>query len=218
MKKIGLLLGSFDPIHVAHINIAACALNSGLCDKVLFVVAKHNPWKKAEPATFDLRCKMIEAAIEPFGDKAEVCRFEEEFEPPVYSYLPIGKAIETYPDDEIYLLAGTDTIERISHWKNFETHIKDKVGFIEVSRGDKGDSLPLDSEKPFEIDIITLANGFNKYRSEEVGLNVKVLRIKRMDVSSTIVRKAISDGMNPYPYVTKEVLKIIQDNNLYKNG
>lgn len=217
MKKIGLLLGSFNPVTVAHVAMASNVINSGLCDKVIFVVAQHNPWKrKIEPAPFDLRCKMVEAAIEPLGDKAEVSFVEEEFEPPVYSYLPIGKALEAYPNDEIYIIAGTDTIERIPHWKNFETHIKDKVGFIEVSRGDKGDSLPLDSENPFEIDIITLANGFNKYRSEEVGLNVKVLRIKRMDVSSTMVRNMISKGMNPYPYVTKEVLEIINDNNLYR--
>jgi nicotinate-nucleotide adenylyltransferase len=217
MKKIGLLLGSFDPIHIAHINIAACVLNSGLCDKVIFVVAKHNPWKKKiEPAPFDLRCKMVKAAIEPLGDKAEVSWVEEEFDPPVYSYLPIGKALEAYPDDKIYIIAGTDTIERIPHWKNFETHIKDKVGFIEVSRGDKGDSLPLDSEKPFEIDIITLANGFNKYRSEEVGLNVKVLRIKRMDVSSTMIRNMVANGQNPYPLVTKDVLNIINIYKLYK--
>ena len=206
MKKIGLLLGSFDPIHIAHINIAACALNSGLCDKVLFVVAKHNPWKKAEPAPFDLRCKMIEAAIEPFGDKAEVCRFEEGFEPPVYSYLPIGKAIETYPDDEIYLLAGSDTIDKIPRWKNFDTHIKDKIGFIEVLRG--FDSTIADKPIPFEIGGKAVCTA----------MTVTILETQKLNASSTLVRKMVHDGTNPYPYVTKEVLKIIQDNNLYKNG
>lgn len=206
MKKIGLLLGSFDPIHIAHINIAACALNSGLCDKVLFVVAKHNPWKKTEPAPFDLRCKMIEAAIEPFGDKAEVCRFEEEFEPPVYSYLPIGKAIETYPDDKIYLLAGSDTIDKIPRWKNFDTHIKDKIGFIEVLRG--FDSTIADKPIPFEICGEAVCTA----------MTVTILETQKLNASSTLVRKMVHDGTNPYPYVTKEVLKIIQDNNLYKNG
>lgn len=206
MKKIGLLLGSFDPIHVAHINIAACALNSGLCDKVLFVVAKHNPWKKEEPAPFDLRCKMIETTIEPFGDKAEVCRFEEEFEPPVYSYLPIGKALEMYPDDEIYLLAGSDTIERIPRWKNFDTHINGKVKFIEITRGDYNSMANI--SMPFALYAGVLGDN----------TLIRRLSIQRMDVSSTMVRTIVSKGMNPYPYVTKEVLKIIQDNNLYKNG
>ena len=206
MKKIGLLLGSFDPIHIAHVNMAACVLNSGLCDKVLFVVAQHNPWKKAEPASYDLRCKMIESAIEPLGDKAEVCRFEEEFEPPVYSYLPISKALETYPEDEIIIIAGTDTIDKIPRWRNFDTHIKGKVGFIEVLRG--FDSIIADKPIPFEVGGEAICTD----------MKVTILDTQKMDVSSTLVRKMVCDGMNPYPYVTKEVLKIIQDNDLYKNG
>lgn len=97
MSKIGLLLGSFDPVTAAHVAIAACAVNSGLCDKVLFVVAKHNPWKKEEPAPFDLRCKMIEEAIKPFGDKLEVCRFEEKHEPQfihIYQLMKLSKYIK----------------------------------------------------------------------------------------------------------------------------
>jgi nicotinate-nucleotide adenylyltransferase len=206
MKKIGLLLGSFDPIHIAHGNMAACVLNSGLCDKVLFVVAQHNPWKKAEPASYDLRCKMVESAIEPLGDKAEVCRFEEEFEPPVYSYLPISKALETYPEDEIIIIAGTDTIDKIPRWRNFDTHIKGKVGFIEIKRGDYNSMA--NASTPFGLYVGVLGDN----------TLIKRLSIQRMDVSSTMVRNMILSGMNPYPYVTKEVLKIIQDNDLYKNG
>ena len=204
MKKVGLLLGSFNPVTIAHIAMASSVIESGLCDKVLFVVAQHNPWKKEAPAPFDLRCKMIEAAIEPLGDRVEVCKFEEEFEPPVYSYLPIGKALETYPDDEIYIIAGTDTIDRIPRWKNFDTHIKDKVKFIEVLRGH--DSLISDEPVPFEV----------QGKADCTDMEVTVLETQKLDVSSTMVRNTISDGMNPYPYVTKEVLKIINDNNLYR--
>ena len=77
--KIGLLLGSFDPIHIAHINIASCVLNGGLCDKVLFVVAQHNPWKENNPAPFDVRCDMINASIEAFDGKCEVCELEKDY-------------------------------------------------------------------------------------------------------------------------------------------
>ena len=205
MKKIGLLLGSFNPVTIAHVAMASNIINSGLCDKVIFVVAKHNPWKKKiEPAPFDLRCKMVEAAIEPLGDKAEVSWVEEEFDPPVYSYLPIGKALEAYPDDEIYIIAGTDTIDRIPRWKNFDTHIKGKVKFIEVLRD--YDSSIADEPIPFEVQGETVSTV----------MEVTTLEMQKMDVSSTMVRNMISKGMNPYPYVTKEVLQIINDNNLYR--
>lgn len=203
--KIGLVLGSFDPIHIGHINIASCVLNSGLCDKVLFVVAQHNPWKKEAPAPFDVRCKMIEAAIKPFGDKCEVCRYEEEFEHPVYSYISIGKAIEEHPNDELFLIAGTDTIQRIPHWKNYETHIKDKIEIIEVSRSEDshlGSNLAFAKKCVFDEKM-------NEFKS-----HYKIYTM-RMDASSTVVRNMIADGMNPYPYITQDVLEIIKRNKLY---
>lgn len=200
--KIGLLLGSFNPITIAHVAMASNVIASGLCDKVLFVVAKHNPWKKEAPAPFDLRCQMIEEAIKPLGDTCEVCRFEEKYEPPVYSFIPITEAINTYPNDEIFLIAGTDTIDRIPNWKNFETHIKDKIGFIEITRG--LDSTIADEPIPF-------GESFEAVSS----ISVTVLEIQKMDVSSTMVRNMVSNGMNPYPYVTEGVAKIISDNKLY---
>ena len=211
--KIGLLLGSFDPIHIGHLSIASCVLNSGLCDKVLFVVAKHNPWKKNEPAPYEIRCQMVEASIVGFNVSCEVCRFEEEFEPPVYSYLPITMAIEKYANDEIYIIAGEDTLREIPNWKNFETHIKDKVGFIGVSRGNS-ESFEitedvLGAERPFQT-FVTL--------SKELDSNVllDVLQTQRIDISSTVVRKMVCDGMNPFPYVNEKVCEIIKQNKLYR--
>lgn len=201
--KIGLLLGSFNPITIAHVAMASNVIASGLCDKVLFVVAKHNPWKKEAPAPFDLRCQMIEEAIRPLGKACEVCRFEEKHEAPVYSYIPINEAIEAYPNDEIILIAGTDTIDRIPRWKNFETHIKDKITYIEVLRG--YDSMIANEPIPFKVGCVAVCTA----------MQVTTLEIQKMDVSSTMVRNMVSKGMNPYPYVTEGVAKIISDNKLY---
>lgn len=201
--KIGLLLGSFNPVTIAHVAMASNVIASGLCDKVLFVVAKHNPWKKEAPAPFELRCQMIEEAIRPLGGTCEVCRFEEKHEAPVYSYIPINEAIEAYPNDEIILIAGTDTIDRIPRWKNFETHIKDKITYIEVLRG--FDSTIANEPIPFKVGCVAVCTA----------MQVTTLEIQKMDVSSTMVRNMVSKGMNPYPYVTEGVAKIISDNKLY---
>ena len=209
--KIGLLLGSFDPIHIGHINIASCVLNSKLCDKVLFVVAKHNPWKKDEPAPYEVRCQMVEASIKGFNGQCEVCRFEEEFEPPVYSYLPINKAIEAYPNDEISVICGEDTLRRIPHWKNFETHIKDKVYFIEFSRGE---SISFEPTK----NALDTQRMFAKWMTWDDNLGVHAyykIQTQRIDVSSTLVRNLVKEGMNPFPYVNEEVCEIIKQNKLY---
>lgn len=202
-----MLLGSFDPIHIAHINMASCALNSGLCDKVLFVVAKHNPWKENMPVDFDLRCEMVEASIKPFGDKCEVCTVENGIEPPVYAYKSLNALREWYSDDELYVIAGTDTIDAIPNWKCFDAEIKDKYSFIEVRRG--CDTTEIDNEKrPF----IVREGSRNGLTNKEFWY----IKMKKLEASSTLVRSMVRKGMTPYPYVIKEVLDIINENNLYK--
>lgn len=206
--KIGLLLGSFDPITVAHVAMASAVINSKVCDKVLFVVAQKNPWKEKEPAPFDVRCKMVEAAIKPLGDKCEVCRFEELFEPPVYSYLPIRLLLAIYPKDNLFIIAGSDTIQRIPNWKYFEEMIKGKVGFIEIFRSSVAHqhSNLVDTPIPFRV--------LYEAEYEQLG-KVPLVELQRMDISSTMVREMIKGGMNPYPYITEEVYEIIKENKLY---
>ena len=57
--KVGILLGSFNPIHMGHLHMAASALNAELVDEVVFVPSVQNPWKKKYSADFRNRCFMI---------------------------------------------------------------------------------------------------------------------------------------------------------------
>ena len=206
MKKIGLILGSFDPIHIAHINIASCVLNSGLCDEILFVVAKHNPWKKNEPAPFDVRCDMVQLSITPFGGACKVCELEKDIEPPTYSYKVLTKMREQYPDDELYLITGTDTFNKLPGWKNWESDIKPYFKVICVDRN---------AISPKDI-------GMGKNNSFVVGSfecligQVDNITPRTLDVSSTMIRDMVAKGQNPYPLVTKDVLNIINNHKLYK--
>ena len=176
-------------------------LNSTLSGLLLPVKAKSK-YKSNESGT-----KMKVASFPYF-----LIRFEEEFEPPVYSYLPITKAKETYPNDELYLIGGEDTMRKLPNWKNFDTHIKDKIGFIELSRGEtkafKATKHSLGDDKLFRKWL----DWSDRFGEESNSLK---LQIQRIDISSTIVRNMVAEGMNPYPYVTEDVYKIIAENKLY---
>lgn len=50
--RVGLFLGSFDPIHIGHISIITTVLNANLVDKVIIIPAWHNPFKEHNPAPF----------------------------------------------------------------------------------------------------------------------------------------------------------------------
>ena len=130
--NIGFLMGSFDPIHIGHLNMVRLALNSGMLDKVIIVPSGHNPWKKEEPAPFKLRVSMIEASIEEFGDKCEVSPIESTFDPPYYSNKPLNYFRENYKDDKLFILCGTDTLYKIPNWKNAETDILPFYGLIDT--------------------------------------------------------------------------------------
>lgn len=202
MSKIGFLMGSFDPIHVGHINMIRLALNSGLLDKVIVVPSGHNPWKKEEPAPFDLRVKMIEASIGQFGDKCEVSSIESTFEPPFYSNKPLNHFREKFKNDELYILCGTDTVHRIPRWKNAERDILPFYGIIEIARGDTP-AGEFDSER-----VVEDSKG-NKYPYQRITYGSYML------ASSTEVRECIRKGLITYPLINDAVAKIINDNKLY---
>jgi len=206
MKKIGLILGSFDPIHIAHINIASCVLNSGLCDEILFVVAKHNPWKSNEPAPFDLRCDMVQLSITPFGGACKVCELEKDIEPPTYSYKVLTKIREQYPDDELYLITGTDTFNKLPGWKNWKTDIEPYFKVICVDRNlISGKDVGMKNEDAFIVGSFDCLIG-----------QIDNVIPRTLDVSSTMIRNMVANGQNPYPLVAKDVLNIINTYKLYR--
>lgn len=200
--NIGFLMGSFDPVHIGHVNMVRLALNSGLLDKVILVPSGHNPWKKEEPAPFNLRVAMIEASIKEFGDKCEVSPIEITFEPPYYSNKPLNYFKEKYKENNLFILCGTDTVNRIPRWKNAETDILPFYGIIEISRG---------IENPMQ-------EGSELYVEDKKGnryLYQRIISGSYMTSSSTEVRNCVANGLITYPLINSEVAKIINDNKLY---
>ena len=65
IKTIGLLGGSFDPIHKGHLELGKRILKDG-CDEVWFIPCQSSPLKERKISDFDTRVKMIKAAIRPF--------------------------------------------------------------------------------------------------------------------------------------------------------
>lgn len=195
--KIGLLLGSFDPIHIGHVNVAVSALNNDACDKVLFVVAKHNPFKETPPAPFELRCKMVEASIRGLEGKCEVCTVENDIEGIAYSYKVLDILREKYKDDELYLLCGMDTFLQSFNWKEYDTHIKPYFGYIVVDRDD------------------TLDEYFDKNEEFIDSINIMGIKSFRIDMSSSAIRYMVKDNKTPLPYINKDTFDIIVENKLY---
>ena len=201
-RKIGLFMGTFDPIHVGHVQIISGILNILDIDNVLVVPSMQNPWKEFKPASFADRCTMIKKAIAPFGDKCSLSPIEAFVEGTTWSYKTLSEIRKTYGDDHVYyIISGSDVLAQIPKWKNFETDIKPNFHYIGIARQDDVVDPPFTTELKDDIG--------------ELG-EYTLLTLPRLDVSSTMVRDRTAMGDNPYPLVPAKVAKYIKKHNLYQ--
>lgn len=133
--KVGILLGSFSPIHMGHLYMAAAVLNDNLVDKVLFVPSVQNPWKNEVEVSFTHRCFMVQLAI----DELEHCHLSSidfRTSAPHYSCNTLKLLKEDYPEEELYLIVGADVVDDIKNWHEGEW-ILNNFKLIVVNRNDK---------------------------------------------------------------------------------
>lgn len=114
--KYGLLFGSFNPIHNAHIQIAKDALKSGIVDVVWFVPARQNPFKEPYEISDIDRLAMIRQVVEyPFID---CCMVEFSGELESTKTYDVYQCIKSHcsSKDSLTIICGSDTYAEIPNW------------------------------------------------------------------------------------------------------
>jgi len=118
--KIALFFGSFNPIHIGHLAIAQHILNETDTERILFIVSPQNPLKTAdELISAEKRLEMLNLSIADHPD-FEVSDIEFTLEKPSYTYLTLRALRAKFPDDELQILMGSDTLEQLPLWKHSE--------------------------------------------------------------------------------------------------
>ena len=118
--RIGLLGGSFNPVHNAHLRIAAEAQNLFRLDRVIFIPAAAPPHKPvAGDVSFACRSEMVSIAI---AGRAgfEMSPLEAERSGKSYSIDTIRIFRERFPDDDLYFIIGADSFLEISTWHRYD--------------------------------------------------------------------------------------------------
>lgn len=130
--KVGILLGNFNPIHMGHLHMATSALNLELVDEVVFVPSVQNLKKKKYSADFRNRCFMISLAIDDM-ENCSLSSIDYRNTEPYYTSNTLKMLKEEYPDDELFLIVGIDTVIKIEEW-NEGDWILQNFGLITVAR------------------------------------------------------------------------------------
>ena len=130
--KVGILLGSFNPIHMGHLHMAASALNAGFVDDVVFVPSVQNPWKEKCSVDFRNRCFMISLAIDDM-EHCSLSSIDYRNSEPYYSSNTLKMLKEEYPDNELFLIVGSDIVKEIEKWNDGQW-ILDNFKLIVIAR------------------------------------------------------------------------------------
>lgn len=201
VKRIGILGGTFDPIHLGHINLALDAKREANLDKVILIPAKLQPFKlDKKTASGEDRLTMINEAVSDI-EGLEASSYELNKEGISYTYLTIRAMREAFGDDaEIYFITGTDSFLKIETWKNSEELLKSCSYLIGTRPGYK--------QKELEVCIERIRSDYNT--------EVRNLDNLQLDVSSTEIRNRLEQGISCSDLIPDKVERYIKANGLYK--
>lgn len=200
-SRVGIMGGTFDPIHLGHLVTAEAARSEFALEKVIFVPSGHPPHKRFAKITdkeFRYQMTFLATAANPYFEvsRTEIDRAGESFTIDTVRYM---KDIMP-PDGELYFITGADAILEIVTWKNVH-ELLDVVTFIAATRPG--------------YDLIELKDRLSKELGNGSLDRIIPLEVPAMAISSTDIRTRMSTGRSIKYLLPDSVENFIHKNNLY---
>lgn len=194
MKFVGILGGTFDPIHLGHLVAAECAREMAGLDQVWFMPTYVPPHKPHRPAaTAEQRLNMVRLAIQG-NPHFHVCNREMKHGGVSYTLETVKGLREEYPDMEWVWIIGGDMVASLSQWHHIE-ELMAQIRFVGLHRPGSewgAAQLPLTwSSRLIESEM------------------------PQMDISSTDIRQRLAEGRSIRYLVTDQVQQYIARWGLY---
>ncbi|MCR4587732.1 MAG: nicotinate-nucleotide adenylyltransferase [Lachnospiraceae bacterium] len=201
MDKIGLMGGTFNPIHNAHLQMAQECLEAFGLDRILFIPAGQPYMNKdmGDVLSATERAYMTRLGIE--GNPAfEFCDLELNREGISYTCDTLNQLITNSPDDMYYILVGGDSFMDMEKWKHSSFLFHNAV--IGVSyRSTVAEDKILATKKHYEEDLLA---------------KVRINQMLTLEISSSDIRRRVREGKDIRYLVPQAVADYIEEKNLYR--
>ena len=200
MRKVGILGGSFDPIHNGHLAIAESARKDYALDEIWFIPAGHSPNKEeARMTPAEERLKMTELAVRDYDNfkvsDMEVCSKETS-----YTYRTLERLTAEYPETEFYFIMGADSLDYFDKWYHAERICQCAVILVAVR-----DEF---SKANMKAKIAEIQQLFPA--------DIRILSIGKVEVSSHEIREQIAEGRDVPAQIPHAVSEYIRETGLYR--
>lgn len=190
-KKIGLLFGSFNPIHNGHLILANYMAEFTDLDEVWFVLSPQNPLKPRTGLLADYhRLALVRLALEE-QPELKVTDIELKMPKPSYTIDTLAWLSENYPEDEFVFIGGSDIFSHFKKWKNYKMILENYPVYVYPRPGSNlGDfeNIP----------------------------NIKMFAAPLMEISSSFIRKGIKAKKNMQFWMPEKVYNYILEMHFYE--
>lgn len=194
-EAIGLLGGTFDPVHNGHLAIVDSYLNSGLLDRLFLVLTPEPPHKEnQELSSYEDRKKMLQLAFEGV-DNLSISTIENKLPKPSYSINTVDHFKKAYPDSKLYLCIGEDSLLNFKDWYRWKAIVK-KCTLLVAKRPTKNNTLSM---------------------PDDLKAHLQFIDHEQIAVSSSEIRKKIKQGEQINHMLPPKVLGYIEKHKLYDN-
>ena len=181
-KKIGIYGGTFNPIHVGHIQIARTMTERGIVDEVWMMISPLNPFKQGSTDILpdNMRLALTEKALEG-EDRIVASDYEFHLPLPSYTWNTLQNLSRDYPDCDFTLVIGADNWASFDRWSHPEEIIENY-------------KIAVYPRRDYDIDESSLPQ------------NVTIVSMPLIDVSSTDIRQRIRKGLSVRKLLPKSII------------
>ncbi|MBE5996665.1 MAG: nicotinate-nucleotide adenylyltransferase [Lachnospiraceae bacterium] len=202
MRKVGIMGGTFDPIHIGHLILGEAAYEQYSLEKVLFMPAGRPPFKEGRKgmASNEQRTEMVRRAIAS-NPHFELSMLEMNEDGMSYTYRTLEKLKEEHPDTVYYFVMGADSLMYFDTWMNPQ-RIADAAIIVVATRN----HMPQESldEKIRQL-------------TEKFHASIRKLETPNLDISSSQIREWVSQGRGIQYYVPDPEIHYIEEQGLYQD-
>jgi len=198
--RVGVMGGTFDPIHHGHLVAAQEAASALALDRVIFIPVWQPPHKPEEPSASPAdRLCMVRLAVEA-NPQFEVSTIEIDSPGPSYTVDTLRRLLERDPDLDLHFIVGMDSLSELPRWR-------DPAEILRLAR-----IVALHRPRWEIVDLDELA----RLLPESAG-RVSVVPMPELDISSTELRERAREG-HPIRYLVPDpVAAYIEEHQLYRD-